>query len=216
MQVRQIRKSDWPNLYRAMHTLFPRLTTRQIAHALRGPAELVLICEEHQEFAGYCELRVRVTEQTLWIHTLGVDPDHRQRGVAQLLLQTIEQRAALWGCREIGLNVYARNTSARRLYEACQYQRVGRVRDDRGVLKYHYSKQIAVTAGPHLDPPGRPGWLRRLSHFALYVLWRLLPEALWLVLTVNRSQSARPERSAAPGRQQSPAHTPTLPRHRPH
>lgn len=54
----------------------------------------------------------------IWIITLGVDPDHRRRGLGRRLLETMEQRLNVeW----VYLTVRESNGDAIRLYEASGY-----------------------------------------------------------------------------------------------
>ncbi len=58
--------------------------------------------------------------------TLGVAPGARRQGIARMLLEDLFGRARQAGVRDIGLEVAADNTAARRLYESCGFVPAGR------------------------------------------------------------------------------------------
>jgi len=58
------------------------------------------------------------------VHWLAVLVTHRRRGVAQLLMRALEQRAWDLGQREIFLETHDGWTAAQRLYESLGYQQV--------------------------------------------------------------------------------------------
>lgn len=57
-----------------------------------------------------------------YILLLYVMPEHRRRGIATHLMRHAESWAAARGDRQIGLQVFQRNTPALRLYETLGYQ----------------------------------------------------------------------------------------------
>jgi ribosomal protein S18 acetylase RimI-like enzyme len=61
---------------------------------------------------------------TYYIKALAVDPDHRRKGVARMLIDEAEQKATQAGCPQILLDVRTSNTTAIAFYEACGYQTI--------------------------------------------------------------------------------------------
>ncbi|MEW6361697.1 MAG: ribosomal protein S18-alanine N-acetyltransferase [Acidobacteriota bacterium] len=61
---------------------------------------------------------------TAHLTTIGVAPEHRRRGLAEMLLKHIEKVLAVKGVSTIVLEVRVSNLPARRLYEKCGYTAV--------------------------------------------------------------------------------------------
>lgn len=56
-------------------------------------------------------------ERPAWIYNIEVDPAHRGHGYGRALLAAVEPLLAAHGVTRLGLNVFADNPVARRLYE---------------------------------------------------------------------------------------------------
>jgi GNAT superfamily N-acetyltransferase len=61
-------------------------------------------------------------EQYAHIFLLYVTPEHRRQGIAKVLLQLAETQARARGDRQIGLQVFLKNTAARQLYTNWGFQ----------------------------------------------------------------------------------------------
>jgi len=57
-----------------------------------------------------------------WIYDISIDEEHRGKGYGRALLNGLEQVAREHGLESIGLNVFAGNDYARRLYERAGYE----------------------------------------------------------------------------------------------
>ncbi|WP_108127382.1 GNAT family acetyltransferase [Saccharospirillum mangrovi] len=57
-----------------------------------------------------------------WINYLAVDPSHQRQGLAQQMMQAIEQKLTDLGCPKINLQVRNTNTAVIAFYEALGYQ----------------------------------------------------------------------------------------------
>ncbi len=75
---------------------------------------------------GYCGFWIAADE--VHISTIAVDPDHRERGIGQLLLVTAIERALELGANIISLEVRVSNMVAQRLYSKYGFKAVGRRR----------------------------------------------------------------------------------------
>jgi ribosomal protein S18 acetylase RimI-like enzyme len=75
-----------------------------------GIVGIVWVALEHSEKRG------------AWIYDIEIVPAQRRKGYGRALLQALEQLASQHGVVSIGLNVFADNTVARRLYESSDYQ----------------------------------------------------------------------------------------------
>ncbi|WP_329130141.1 GNAT family N-acetyltransferase [Streptomyces sp. NBC_01476] len=85
--------------------------------ATEGTALLVL--EHDGDSVGI--LWVRTTEPA-WVYSVEVGAAHRGRGHGRTLMRVAEQAAAAAGAETIGLNVFAGNTPALRLYGSLGYR----------------------------------------------------------------------------------------------
>ena len=79
---------------------------------------LKAVCDERM--VGFVAAELKRSESEVWIATIGVLPEYRQRGTGAALLQAVEAGAYL-PC--IKLNVRASNLPAIRLYESLGYGR---------------------------------------------------------------------------------------------
>ena len=62
-----------------------------------------------------------------WLFNIEIDEEQRGRGHARTALQLVEAHLALQGVRELGLNVFADNVVARRLYTGTGFREVSAV-----------------------------------------------------------------------------------------
>jgi ribosomal protein S18 acetylase RimI-like enzyme len=72
---------------------------------------------------GYAWLALKRPEVACaWIYDIAIDEEHRGKGYGRALLNGLEQVAREHGLESIGLNVFAGNDYARRLYERAGYK----------------------------------------------------------------------------------------------
>jgi ribosomal protein S18 acetylase RimI-like enzyme len=64
-------------------------------------------------------------EHSAHLNLLAVDPNHQGRGIGQALVRWLEESAVVAGTFLIGLEIRARNDSARRFYRRLGYAEVG-------------------------------------------------------------------------------------------
>ena len=83
------------------------------------PPELFLLAIIEDQIVGLamagCE------GQQGWVHYLGVDPDHRRRGIGSSLMKRIEARLIGRGCREIHFQIWASKNEVQAFYETLGY-----------------------------------------------------------------------------------------------
>jgi len=94
-------------------------TDRLLPEGPRTPGMLLLMAETDQDGpVGYAWLAVAGPELArAWIYDIAIDEEQRGKGYGRALLNGLEQAAHEHGCGSIGLNVFAGNDVARRLYE---------------------------------------------------------------------------------------------------
>jgi ribosomal-protein-alanine N-acetyltransferase len=78
---------------------------------------LKAVCDEIM--VGFVAADIKRAESAVWIATIGVLPEYRQRGIGTALLQAVEAGTDL---PRIKLNVRSSNLPAIRLYEGLGYQ----------------------------------------------------------------------------------------------
>ena len=99
----------------------------------------LLVAKDGEEIMGYViyenfksDNPIMVARKLLHIEFLGVDENHRGKGVGQLLIVSVRNLGLREGCTDIQLSVSEENLSARRLYE-----KIGMKPE-----KVHYSMKI--------------------------------------------------------------------------
>ena len=103
----------WPK------SAFEAMLNREQVFALGG-----LVNDIVEELSGFILIQVIADEAE--ILTLCVDPAVQQRGLGHLLLDVGCKRASNAGALQIFLEVGEHNNPARKLYEKCGFERVGR------------------------------------------------------------------------------------------
>jgi ribosomal protein S18 acetylase RimI-like enzyme len=72
---------------------------------------------------GYAWLALKGPDVSCaWIYDIAIDEEHRGKGYGRALLNGLEQVAREHGMESIGLNVFAGNDYARRLYERAGFE----------------------------------------------------------------------------------------------
>ena len=90
---------------------------------LEDPAQTILLAREDGVAAGYVWYEMlephdgtfTVSGSRIYVHHIGVAPDHRRRGIARRLMNRVIADA---GRREIGLSSFSANTEARAFFES--------------------------------------------------------------------------------------------------
>jgi ribosomal protein S18 acetylase RimI-like enzyme len=91
----------------------------------RNTDGMFIVIAEAEEVGpvGYAWLAVKGPDVSCaWIHDIAIDEEHRGKGYGRALLNGLEQVAREHGLESIGLNVFAGNDYARRLYERAGYK----------------------------------------------------------------------------------------------
>jgi GNAT superfamily N-acetyltransferase len=94
--------------------------TTQIAGILKNDQELQHFCRllplEGDEELGVLWWALRRSNNSVWIYDIEVHPEHRRKGYARLALRELEAWCVARNCSSIGLNVFAFNAGAEKLY----------------------------------------------------------------------------------------------------
>lgn len=102
----------------------PGWTRQDIAGLLASPGVAGFLVTETTFDVGMAICRVVADEAELL--TLAVDPGHRRRGAARLLLDAVVEKARSGGAESLFLEVGADNPGARALYDSLGFAVVGR------------------------------------------------------------------------------------------
>ena len=118
-------------------------TKRQIAYLLTDYNTLALAALADGDVAGFVIAQVEVEETTPFGHiiTINVSPSFRHKGVAQKLLEEIENLLKQKGIAESHLEVREDNNAAIKLYQSSGYQRVGKLENYYGKKHGLYLKK---------------------------------------------------------------------------
>lgn len=101
---------------------FTRLAMQSFAESREAR---VVIAESDGNLVGFAILHAE--GRVGYIVTLDVAEDFRRQGLAQRLMQAMEQHARDDGCAVVGLHVFVGNESAILFYESAGYGRAGDV-----------------------------------------------------------------------------------------
>jgi GNAT superfamily N-acetyltransferase len=99
-------------------------TDRLLPEGPHTPGMLVVMAESDEDGpVGYAWLALARPELSgAWIYDIAIDEEQRGKGYGRALLNGLEQAAYEHGCSTIGLNVFAGNEVARRLYERAGFR----------------------------------------------------------------------------------------------
>jgi ribosomal protein S18 acetylase RimI-like enzyme len=113
----QVKAGEWPP--ERSEELAEAQTDQLLPEGTRTPGMLLLMAETKQDGpVGYAWLALAGPEVAgAWIYDIAIDEEQRGKGYGRALLNGLEQAALEHGCSSIGLNVFAGNDVARRLYE---------------------------------------------------------------------------------------------------
>jgi ribosomal protein S18 acetylase RimI-like enzyme len=95
-----------------------------VAGFIERAGPLFLVALRGGSFAGYARGEIQDEpatalkrgSRTLYVHEMGVAPEHRQHGVGRALLAAMRAAAVERGAQGVALDVYAFNTEARAFY----------------------------------------------------------------------------------------------------
>ncbi len=113
----KVRAGEWPP--ERSEELAEAQTDQLLPEGTRTPGMLLLMAETEQDGpVGYAWLALAGPDVArAWIYDISIDEEQRGKGYGRALLNGLEQAAHEHGCSSIGLNVFAGNDVARRLYE---------------------------------------------------------------------------------------------------
>lgn len=154
--VRVATLADVPALLRIEDRCFStdRLTRRSFNHLLRRGNATCLVATEGDVLAGYALLLFNAGTSLARLYSFAVDPDHRRKGIAEMLLEAGEKAAVDRDAAYIRLEVRRDNTPAIALYKKHGYREFGTFPD------YYEDHMEALRLEKRLQPSMGPSGIR--------------------------------------------------------
>lgn len=148
--------TDVPALLRIEERCFStdRLTRRSFIHLLRRGNATCLVATDGDALAGYALLLFNAGTSLARLYSFAVDPDHRGKGFAGMLLDAAERAAADHDEAYIRLEVRRDNTPAISLYKKHGYREFGTFPD------YYEDHMEALRLEKRLQPSSGPEHIR--------------------------------------------------------
>jgi ribosomal-protein-alanine acetyltransferase len=117
---------------------------QQIAYLIGDYNSIGMAAREGNEIVGFAIARVDIRRNLRFGHILTVDvaPAHRRKGIAQKLLNQIEELLKEKGVSECNLEVRENNAAALSLYEKLGYKKVGKLEKYYGDAHGLYLRKI--------------------------------------------------------------------------
>ncbi len=118
----KVKAGEWPA--ERAEELAEAQTEQLLPEGIRTPGMLLLMAEAEEDGpVGYAWLALKGPEvDRAWIYDIAIDEEQRGKGYGRALLTGLERAAHEHGCTSIGLNVFAGNDVARRLYERAGFR----------------------------------------------------------------------------------------------
>jgi ribosomal protein S18 acetylase RimI-like enzyme len=129
--IRPMTAGDFSAVYQLGSRCFDRMTIPynywsigNVAKHLETSADLCLVAEENGQVVGFllCDETFETDEQTAYLEWLGVDAEHRRKGLGRRLTEAALARAAELGKARVVLEVAAPNTASRALFEELGFE----------------------------------------------------------------------------------------------
>jgi ribosomal protein S18 acetylase RimI-like enzyme len=129
--VRKAKKSDLEELLRLESLCFEsdRLSRRSFNRWLRHRGCVFLVCEHEAGLCAYILVILRRGTRLARLYSLAVDPAHKGKGLAQMLMEQAERQSRDAGALYMRLEVAAGNQAAIGLYRKLGYLQFGLYRD---------------------------------------------------------------------------------------
>ena len=157
LEIRSARMTDWPQLRKAVRTIFDHLEDDQTSFLLRRHHAATVVARRGREIVGYYQFYPHADSGVVWLNHFGVMPDHKGHGEADTLHAFFLRHAKTCGFDSVALDTFEDNVSAHRFYEQRGYARRSKQAHEDGV-KWRFVKPLAGAlaldhAMPSLQPP---------------------------------------------------------------
>jgi GNAT superfamily N-acetyltransferase len=119
---------QWDDVYPDLQAVEQNVADGTLYVALEDDRCLGSVCLSEEQDEAYKTVRWSGSEPVLVVHRLCVSPSEQRRGVASLLMDFAEAKAAEFGYASIRLDAYTGNPQAVALYARRGYSVAGEVR----------------------------------------------------------------------------------------
>jgi len=102
------------------------ISRQSLKHLLSAKSAEILVAEQDQKIVGSAVIFFRKNSKKARLYSLAIHAEHRQKGIAANLRDTLEKNAACRGCTSILLEVRPDNATAISFYQKHGYQLFGK------------------------------------------------------------------------------------------
>ncbi len=172
LEMRSARMTDWPQLRKAVRTIFDHIDDDQISFLLRHHHAATVVACRRREIVGYYQFYPHADPGVAWLNHFGVMPYKRGHGEADALLAFFLRHAKTCGFDSIALDAFEGNVRAQRFYERNGFARHSKQAHEDGV-KWRFVMSLAGVVAldqsmPSIQPPNwRTRAWRKLAYIAL-------------------------------------------------
>ena len=157
LEIRSARMTDWPQLRKAVRTIFDHMDDAQISFLLRRHHAATVVAWRGREIVGYYQFYPHADPGVAWLNHFGVMPDHKGHGEADALLAFFLRHAKTCGFDSVALDAVEGNVRAHRFYERNGFARRSKQAHVDGV-KWRFVMSLAGAvvldqAMPSIQPP---------------------------------------------------------------
>ena len=170
--IRSARMTDWPQLRKAVRTIFNHLDDDETSYLLRRHHAATVVACRGREIIGYYQFYPHADAGVAWLNHFGVTPGNKGHGEADALLAFFLRHAKTCGFDSIALDAFEDNVRAHRFYERNGFACRSKQTHEDGV-KWRFVMSLAGAAAldqamPSLQPPNTltRAW-RKLAYITL-------------------------------------------------
>ncbi|MFL7812715.1 MAG: GNAT family acetyltransferase [Anaerolineales bacterium] len=124
ISIRPFREEDQQSVLDLWDKVFPGAPphnnpVRDLRTRSEIQPELFLVALQEGEIVG--TVMAGCEGQQGWVYYLGVDPDHRRRGIGSRLMKRVEATLVGLGCKELHFQIWASKAEVQAFYERLGY-----------------------------------------------------------------------------------------------
>ena len=116
------------------------VSPKEIEKRMNDPEIEVLVAEYCDQIVGTVTINPQ-GEDDLYVRAMAVKPNTQSKGIGRAILEQIQSRAQVKGCKTISLECYEPLKSAIKLYEGFGFRRTGRKRIYHGITIFEMKKE---------------------------------------------------------------------------
>jgi len=116
------------------------VSQKEIEKRISDPEIEVLVAFYDDQIVGTVMINLQ-GEDDLYVRSMAVTPNSQGKGIGRAILEQIQSRAVVKGCKTISLECYEPLKSAIKLYERFGFRRTGRKRYYHGITIFEMKKE---------------------------------------------------------------------------